>query len=92
MEATRFSLSNPNRIPQRIVAKLLHQACPQWVSHDISRHFHQIFFSPQCPIMKSLLPKAAFPTGSHAFTARVLKDLVFCISSLNEPRFKSINQ
>src|SRR5437868_2613692 len=56
---------NPNRIPKRIVANLLHKSCPHWVGHDITRDSSQTLFMAHGVIMVTLLPKASSsPSGS----------------------------
>jgi hypothetical protein len=61
-------MSKPNGIPQRIIAKSLHQASPQWVSDDIASHYYQLVLPPQGPVMKSLLPKADFITQAQIYS------------------------
>jgi hypothetical protein len=54
---TKNRLSNPNRIPERIIEYLFNQTGSQGVGNHVSGHLSQMFFCPQGMIVKRLLPE-----------------------------------
>ena len=69
LRCSRLGLqSNPNSIPQRIVAKLLYQPSPEWISYDVACNPLKAFLSTHGMIMKTRLPEATLAAEADLWT------------------------